>query len=62
MASIKIEDLTESIELDRSAMSAIYGGSRSPLLRDMSRRRNHGKNESLLVLADKRRGRPRGKS
>ena len=57
MASIKINDLPESVELDRVAMGAIYGGSSTPLLRDPSRRRERFKPDLLGLLIDRRRGR-----
>lgn len=62
MARIKIEDLPDSIELDRDAMGAIYGGSSSPLLRDLSRRSKRAKTDTLLFFSERGRARLRGKS
>ena len=55
MATIEIKDLSDSIELDRDAMSVIYGGSKSPLAPELSQQKNAGKNRELLFFPDKRR-------
>lgn len=54
MADIVIKDLPESIELDREAMSHIYGGSRSPLTLKLSHQRKLRKTESSLFFGEKR--------
>lgn len=60
MAGIQIVDLPESIELDREAMSTLYGGSKygsggSKTARAMGlqSRKKRGKNNTLLFFPEK---------
>ncbi|MDX2480700.1 MAG: hypothetical protein QNK24_10235 [Desulfuromusa sp.] len=52
MAKLEIKDLSESIELDRAAMSSIYGGSKTPLI-SLDRRNKAGKKMALLFFPEK---------
>lgn len=53
MAKIEVKDLSDSIELDRNAMSAIYGGSKTPLASELSRQKTSQKSRKLLFFPDK---------
>ena len=60
MAGIHIVDLPESVELDREAMSTLYGGSKydgggfkTALAMGLQRRKKRGKNNALLFFPEK---------
>lgn len=52
--AIQIKDLPESIELDREAMSTIYGGSKTPLVAGLDlRKRRRCENNTLIFFPEK---------
>jgi hypothetical protein len=53
VATIEIKDLSDSIELDRNALSAIYGGSKTPLAAELNRQKTSQKSRKLLFFPDK---------
>jgi hypothetical protein len=50
MAGIEIKDLPDSLELDRDAMKAIYGGSKTPLMPKPNRASRRARDQGLVFF------------
>lgn len=56
MAKIRVEDLTDSVELDREAMQTILGGARGVRTRLQELQQQSARSQESLCLVGKARG------